>query len=68
MSGEALALNVALATRWPIEAGRGPLASLSAGVEGWASYRGTLSGSAESPQLVGEILGGELELGRLSSA
>lgn len=61
---EALALDVAL-TGWPLAAGQGALASLPEGVEGWASYRGRLSGSVESPQLNGELLGGELELGRL---
>ena len=65
LSGEALALEVTL-DRWPIEAGSGPLASLPAGVAGWASYKGRLSGSAESPQLSGEILGGHLELGRIA--
>lgn len=64
LSDEQLALDVAV-ERWPLAAGRGPLVSLTGGVDGWASYRGRVVGDPASPMLSGEILGGELQVGRL---
>lgn len=64
LNREALALDVAL-TRWPLSAGHGVLATLEDGVQGWISYSGRLSGSADAPRLEGQLLGGELAVGRL---
>jgi|GEM_PF-3545028 len=52
-------------SRWPIQAGSGPFASLDAGVSGWVNYEGRLVGSVQSPALSGRFLGGELQLGKL---
>lgn len=65
LSREHLALDVAL-DGWPLAAGTGPLVTLADGVQGWVSYRGRLVGDAASPSLRGELVDGELLLGRLS--
>ena len=55
-------------SRWPLEMDeRFPL-KLPAGLAGWVSYSGTLTGTLDAPVLAGEITGGSVALGRLRLA